>query len=183
MVCYLWNQEGNQVSPFTSAAITRRTAVCDNYILISGRIWGGGGFTSLKGTMPTSALAPVLTYAVQTPPTARWEKEPQHIQAMSLFLKCGCWTLSLCRLPSTAAEPVQHLEPGSVRLPLLCSSGLGAPNHPLLRGSLPESRAALKHGRQVLQVQLNFKVFRAPVRGEAWDSVTPSTSAEAGVRN
>ncbi|CAI5696734.1 unnamed protein product [Oreochromis niloticus] len=59
------------LTPITASTITRRTAVCDNYILISGRIWAGGGFTSPKGTMPTSALVPVLTYAVQTPPTAR----------------------------------------------------------------------------------------------------------------
>ena len=43
----------------------------------------------------------------------------------------------LCFPPPKAAEPVQHPEPGGVRVPLLCSSGLGAPHHPLLRGSLP----------------------------------------------
>lgn len=61
----------NPHSPLSSAAIMRRTAVCDHYILISGRIWAGGGSISLKGTMLTSALVPVLTYAVQTPPIAR----------------------------------------------------------------------------------------------------------------
>lgn len=54
-----------------SVAIMRRTAVCDHYISISGKIWAGGGYTSPKGTMLTSALAPALTYVVQTPPTAR----------------------------------------------------------------------------------------------------------------
>lgn len=132
--------------------------MCDNYILISVRIWDGGGYTSPKGTMPTSALVPVLTYAVQTPPTARWEKVPL-LESVLVFGNVLANPHLFCHLPFTAAEPVQHLEPRSVRLSLLCSSGLGAPNHPLLRGSLPESRAAFKHGRQVLQVQLNFKVF------------------------
>lgn len=159
--------------------------MCDNYILISVRIWAGGGYTSPKGTMPTSALVPVLTYAVQTPPTARWEKVPL-LESVLVFGNVLANPHLFCHLPFTAAEPVQHLEPRSVRLSLLCSSGLGAPNHPLLRGSLPESRAAFKHGRQVLQVQLNFKVFEGgkggrgeggcPVRSKAWDLITPSTA-------
>lgn len=66
-------------SPFFSAAIMRRTAVCDHYILISARTWAGGGSISLKGIMLTFAPAPVLTYAVLTPPTARWDKVPQYI--------------------------------------------------------------------------------------------------------
>lgn len=52
----------------------RKTAAFDHYILISVRIWVGGGFTSLKATMRTSALVLVPTFVVQTPPTARWEK-------------------------------------------------------------------------------------------------------------
>lgn len=60
------------------AAIMRRTAVCDHYILTSGRIWAGGGSISLKGTTLTSAPVPVLTYAVLTPPIARWDKK-QHL--------------------------------------------------------------------------------------------------------
>lgn len=76
----------------------------------------------------------------------------------------------------SAAEPLQHPEPGSLRLALLCSSGLGAPDHPVLRGSLPKSRAALKHGCQVLQVQLEA---RASGRGrELWDVWVPSTTQE-----
>lgn len=70
-VCDLQNEMCNPLCPVLSAAIMKRTAVCDHYILISGRIWDGGGSISLKGTMLTSALVPVLTYAVQTPPTAR----------------------------------------------------------------------------------------------------------------
>lgn len=58
-------------SPFLSAAIMRRTAVCDHYILISARTWAGGGSISLKVIMLTSAPAPVLTYVALTPPTAR----------------------------------------------------------------------------------------------------------------
>lgn len=61
-------------------------------------------------------------------------------------------------LSSTAAEPVQHLEPRSVGIPLLRSSGPGAPHDPLLRGPLPQSRAAVQHGGQVLQMQLGFAV-------------------------
>lgn len=56
---------------FYFSATMRRTAAYDHYILISGRIWVGSGSISLKGTMLTSALVPVLTSAVQTPPTAR----------------------------------------------------------------------------------------------------------------
>uniref|UniRef100_G3NXH4 Transforming growth factor, beta 3 n=1 Tax=Gasterosteus aculeatus aculeatus TaxID=481459 RepID=G3NXH4_GASAC len=52
-------------------SITRRTAVYAGYLLISGRIWAGGGSISLKGTTLTSAPARVLTCAARTPPTAR----------------------------------------------------------------------------------------------------------------
>ncbi len=135
IVCYLQNEVCNPPCPLLSAAITRRTAVCDHYILISGKIWAGGGSISLRGTTPTSALVPVLTYAAQTPPTARWDKVPRHINVMNR--KCGSWSLSPSAFPSIAPEPVQHLEPRSIRLTLLRSSGLGAPHHPLLRGSLP----------------------------------------------
>lgn len=138
IVCYLQNEERNPLCPLLSAAITRRTAVCDHYILISGRIWAGGGSISLRGTTPTSALVPVLTYAAQTPPTARLDKVPQHlIKARNLFGKYGSWSLSPSALSSVAAESVQHVEPRSIRLTLLCSSGLGAPHHPLLRWPLP----------------------------------------------
>lgn len=105
----------NSFCPLSSAAIMRRTAVCDHYILISGRIWAGGGSISLKGTMLTSALVPVLTYAVQTRPIARWGKEPQHIKAMNLFGKMrllilislcsffhSCWA---CTIPWTLKHP------------------------------------------------------------------------------
>ena len=71
IVRYLQNEVCNHLCPLLSAAIMRRTAVCDHYILISDRIWAGGGFISLRGTTLTFALVHVLTYAVQTPPTVR----------------------------------------------------------------------------------------------------------------
>lgn len=57
-------------------------------------------------------------------------------------------------LSSAAAEPVQHVEPRSVCISLLRSSGSGAPHYPLLCGPFPQSRAAVQHGGQVLQMQL-----------------------------
>lgn len=94
-----------------------------------------------------------------------------------------CWSPSpIFAFSSEAAEPVQHPEPRGIRVTLLCSSGLGAPHHPLLRGSIPESWAALQHGGQVLQVQLGVWGFRA--LRETWDVTAPSTTQERvwGVR-
>lgn len=38
--------------------------------------------------------------------------------------------------PPAAAEPLQYSEPRGIRITMLRPSGLGAPHHPLLRGSL-----------------------------------------------
>lgn len=140
-LCFLSNFE---VLPLLFSATMRRTAAYDHYILISERIWVGSGSISLKGTMRTSALVPVLTSVVQTPPTARWGKSGVH--PLDSLLKGNFSQSSLC-LFFAAAEPLQHVEPWGVCLALLCSSGLGAPHHLVLRGSLPKSGAALQHGR------------------------------------
>lgn len=155
--------KGDLVSHFWSAVIMRRTAACDHYILISVRIWVGGGSTSLKGTMLTSALARVPTFAARTPPTARWDKDSLKSQTC---LQIYLIFILIFALLSPAAEPLQHFKPRSICLPLLCSSGLGAPHNPLLRWTLSKSRAALKHGCQVLQMQLNFR--DSGPRWETW---------------
>lgn len=74
------------------------------------------------------------------------------LRSLSLPSQCG-------HHPQLAAEPLQHPEPRSLRLTLLRSSGPGASHHPVLRGTHTKSRAALQHGRQVLQVQLSFGGF------------------------
>lgn len=90
-------------------------------------------------------------------------------------------------LPSAAAEPVQHLEPRSVRIPLLRSSGSGAPHHPLLRGPFPQSRAAVQHGGQVLQMQLGShrgprqqaRQLPSPCSGAAHRSLSSMSTSKA----
>lgn len=93
--CVLWEIKSVFLSVLFSAAIMRRTVVCDHYILISVRIWAGGGYISLRVTMPTSAPVPVLTSAAQTQPTAQWDKLQRHNEIIDLFDRCSCWTLSL----------------------------------------------------------------------------------------
>lgn len=44
----------------------------------------------------------------------------------------------LSDVSSPGAEHVQHLEPRSLRIPLLCAPGLGAPDHPVLCREEPQ---------------------------------------------
>ncbi|XP_023566107.1 transforming growth factor beta-2 isoform X3 [Octodon degus] len=72
-----------------ASEMCRIIAACARFILISREILGGNGFTSLKGTMPTSVRGPAPICGARTPSTAgssacitRSTRRPQHLRAV-----------------------------------------------------------------------------------------------------
>lgn len=132
----------------------RTTAACGHSTSTLRRTWAGGGFMNPRAMRLTSVLGLVPICGAPTPSIPRyWVKGGIEIR----FAVCGVLDFTSCPsccAPSTGVGFVQHYQPRSVSITLLCVPGPGTPHHSLLHWQDTENRAAFQHEGQVLQVQL-----------------------------